>query len=154
MKILPEVAEIIYQNRIQKKIVPNEIVFVSLVGDLIDGNWQIVANPNTDPAKYDWRWVVDLQICLVYNSTISSELVKSFAKEIVKHLPNQHSVRDNFHGYLYLWNTEKQQGAHLTYHPAVMGDASIELEDIPECMSYRKLFKYETSFLDGVSHVR
>ena len=51
---LPDGAGEIYDLRINKKMVPNEIIFVSMVGDLVDGNWIVYVDPNRNPETYNW----------------------------------------------------------------------------------------------------
>lgn len=130
---------------------PNEMVLVSLIGDLTEGNWQIFPGADVHPKNYEWRWATDLQICLVYDSTCHKDRVKATALAIAKH----HSVGDQaksngFHGSLYLWNTSLKAGAHMTYTPEIPGDPHLDLQTHPEETKYRNLYHYELPFFTSI----
>ena len=98
---LPDGAGEIYDLRINKKMVPNEIIFVSMVGDLVDGNWIVYVDPNRNPENYNWIWARDLQICLVYDASIHRDMVKHYAETIAKAKPNGgYMTGDKFHGFI------------------------------------------------------
>jgi hypothetical protein len=63
---------------------PTEMIMVSMIGELTTGRWQIYPNQEVHPKNQEWRWVRDLQICLVYDSTCNKDKVKAFALEIAK----------------------------------------------------------------------
>ena len=152
---LPDGAGEIYDLRINKKMVPNEIIFVSMVGDLVDGNWIVYVDPNRNPETYNWIWARDLQICLVYDASIHRDMVKHYAETIAKAKPNGgYMTGDKFHGFLYLWNVDKQAGAHLTYTPEIYGDIELGLTTHPAQTFYRRVYDYELEFLLGVDSVK
>jgi len=152
---MPDGASAIYDLRMHKKMVPNEIVFVSMVGDLTDGNWIVYVDPNKNPQDYNWIWARDLQICLVYGASIHRDIVKDYAETIAKAKPNGgYIATDNFHGYLYLWNIDKQAGAHLTYRPEINGDIELGLITHPAEAVYRRVYDYELEYLLGVNNVK
>lgn len=151
---MPSGAEEIHDLRIRKKIVPNETVFVSLVGDLHDCNWIVYVSPDIDPRNYDWRWVRNLSICLVYGSMIHRDIVKDYAETIAKYKPNGNADGDPFNGYLFLWNADLQAGAHLTYTPEIYGDIELGLTNFPAETVYRRVYPYELHFLKGVEIVK
>jgi hypothetical protein len=154
-KPLPDGAGEIFDLRMNKKMVPNEIVFVSMVGDLSDGNWIVYVDTNKNPESYEWIWARDLQICLVYDASVHRDLVKHYAETIAKAKPNGgYIATDNFHGYLYLWNVNKQAGAHLTYRPEINGDIELGLITHPAEAVYRRVYDYELEFLLGVDSVK
>lgn len=148
---LPDGAGEIYDLRIRKKIVPNEIVFVSLVGDMLQSNWIVCVNSNQRPEFYDWTWVRNLQICLVYDSTIHKDIVKDYAETIARCKPNGgYMSNNNFSGFLYLWNIEKKAGAHLSYTPEIIGDIDLGITTIEAECHYRRLWSSEVQYLEGV----
>lgn len=152
---LPDGASEIYDLRVNKKMVPNDTVFISLVGDLYDCNWVVYASPDKSPSNYDWRWVVNLRICLVYGASVHRDIVKDYAETIARYKPNGgYSINDTFHGFLYLWNADKQAGAHLTYAPEIYGDAELNLTNFPAEVTYRRVYPYELHFLNGVEIVK
>jgi len=152
---MPSGASEIHDLRVSKKMVPNEIVFVSMVGDLVDGNWVVYVDINKDPESYEWIWAVNLQICLVYDTSVHRDVVKHYAETIAKAKPNGGYISgDSFHGYLYLWNVDKQAGAHLTYTPEINGDIELGLTTHPAEAVYRRVYPYEMEFLKGVDSVK
>jgi len=154
-KPLPDGAGEIFDLRMHKKMVPSEIVFVSMVGDLTDGNWIVYVDPNKNPESYEWIWARDLQICLVYDTSIHRDLVKHYAETIAKAKPNGgYMSGDTFQGYLYLWNVDKQAGAHLTYTPEINGDIELGLTTHPPETQYRRVHSYEMEYLKGVDSVK
>jgi hypothetical protein len=126
---------------------PTEMIMVSMIGELTTGRWQIYPNQEVHPKNQEWRWVRDLQICLVYDSTCNKDKVKAFALEIAKNksVGDQESSR-GFIGSLFLWNTSLKAGAHMTHTPEIIGDPNLLLPTHPETNIYRNLFPYEVPF--------
>jgi hypothetical protein len=133
------------------KFKPNEMILVSLIGDLTEGTWQIFPSADVHPKNYDWRWAMDLQICLVYDSTCHKDRVKAIALEIAKHKSvGDQGKSDGFHGSLYLWNTSLKAGAHMTHTPEILGDPDLDLPTHPEEIKYRNLYHYELPFFTSI----
>jgi hypothetical protein len=126
---------------------PNDMVMISLIGELTTGRWQIYPSPEVHPKKYEWRWVRDLQICLVYDSTCNKDKVKAIALEIAKNKSiGDQAKTDGFTGSLFLWNTSLKAGAHMKHTPEIHGDPSLMLPNHPEEIVYRSLSPYEVPF--------
>ena len=81
-RLMPSGASEIHDLRVSKKMVPNEIVFVSMVGDLTYGNWIVYVDINKNPESYEWIWAVNLQICLVYDTSVHRDIVKHYAETV------------------------------------------------------------------------
>ena len=123
---------------------PNEMIVISLVGEVSGGRWQIFPSAEVHPKNYEWRWVRDLQICLVYDSTCHKDRVKAVALEIAKNKSiGDQTTTDGFHGSLFLWNTSLNAGAHMRHRPEILGDPNLLLPTHPEEIVYRNLFPYE-----------
>lgn len=143
-------AQMIWDMRLLK-MKPSEMVMVSLIGELADGTWQIFPAADIHPKNYDWRWVRDLQICLVYDSTCHKDRVKSTALEIAKGKSSGDQGKSNgFQGSLYLWNVSLGAGAHMTHTPEILGDPELMLPTHPEEIVYRNLFPYEIPFFTSI----
>lgn len=79
--------------------VPADLVIVSLVGALPDGNPVVLA----DGPEYDWRWCRGLRICVFGKVGTPNRQV---AIAIGACLPER----------LWLWDVEAKQGADVTVH--------------------------------------
>jgi hypothetical protein len=95
---LPKGAYPIHQARLSGKR-PSEMVLISTVGPLDEGNPVVVFPAGDDPRQYDWRWSMGLPTALVFvESTkltarvILEEILKSIASEV------------------YLWRADLQKG--------------------------------------------
>lgn len=78
---------------------PSDLVIVSLVGFLPDGNPVVVA----DSADHDWRWCRELEVCIFGKVGTPNRQV---AIAIGMCLPSR----------LYLWDVEAKQGTDVTVH--------------------------------------
>lgn len=153
MKILPDGAQRIWDSRLAG-FKPSEMVLVSLVGDLVDGNWQIFLSSSVHPRDYEWRWVRDLQVCLVYDSTCSQDRIKETALEIAKNKSiGEDSISNGFHGSLFLWNVSVEKGAHMKHTPEIHGDPFLSLPSHQEEIKFRGLYPYEIPFFQGIKNV-
>lgn len=82
---------------------PADMVIVSLVGRPGEANPTVYANPN---ATYDWRWLVDLQVCI-------------YAKGSTCWEPTAKAIASCRPACLFLWDVERYEGANVHLHPYV-----------------------------------
>ena len=131
---------------------PNEPVFVSTVGPLRDGNFQVLLDNIDRATEFDWRWVVDLSVCLVYDAYVDHKKLGRLAKHILRHAPNggyATPFNPNF-GYLWLWNTNKQNGSLLSYWKGHDGIPIMHIPAEPESLEVHTMTRLDRATFEGV----
>ena len=97
---------------------PNEPVFITAVGPLNSGTFQVdIDTSGPAPTTYDWRWVIDLSVCIVYENASNHRFLSKLAREVLARSPNggyMQPFRPGF-GYLWMWNVDKQDGSLISY---------------------------------------
>lgn len=131
---------------------PNEPVFISTIGPLRDGNFQVFIEDKVKFDQLNWRWVVDLCVCLVYDNRVDAKKVSALAKHLLRHAPNGgYMTPFNPHfGYLWLWNSDKQNGSLATYWK---GHEGLPLMHIPaerESLELLPMSRLDRATFEGV----
>ena len=148
---LPQGASRIWDMRVAG-VKPNEPVFISTIGALRDGNFQVFLD---EPAKYeqfDWRWVVDLCVCLVYDGHVDHKRLSQVARHILRHAPNggyMQPFNPKF-GYLWLWNTDKQNGSLVSYWKGHDGIPLMHIPAEPESLEVHTMSRVDRETFKGV----
>lgn len=151
MPNLPQGAGRIWNMRVGG-MKPSEPVFISTIGPLRDGSFQVYLNPADKFEQYDWRWVVDLCVCLVYDNHSDHKKLSRIARHLVRYAPNggyMTPFNPNF-GYLWLWNAEKQNGSVINYWK---GHDGIPLMHIPaetESLEVHTMSRADREIFKGV----
>ncbi len=109
--MIPKNADPIIAARLKGRK-PVELIRVSLVGPLSEGNHVVHAPPGK---AYDWRWTRDLDICL--HIGLSNDWVETL-KAIALQRP----------AHLNIWNTSDQWGAKVYLVPTA-GDLALPVKD-------------------------
>jgi hypothetical protein len=105
-----------------KGMKPDEMIRISLVGSLCNGNHVVHAKPGI---PHDWRWVRDLDVCLYVGPTMDwADTLKAIALHRPAHLS--------------LWNSYEHWGAKVYLVPTK--------DDIEQCRSVPQ-WEYELDFL-------
>ena len=144
-------AQQIWDMRMQGKR-PNEIVFVSLVGPLVDGNFQVLLDPADRISTFDWRWVRDLSVCLVYHDKVPHQRVSEVSKAVVRQAPNGGYVKPFTPtiGYLWMWDVIKQHGLQLTWHSGYLGIPELGIGNQPETFDLSPMSRFDRVAFKGV----
>lgn len=150
---LPRGASRIWDMRVNG-MKPNEIVFVSAVGPLRDGNFQVLLDSLDKAEQLDWRWVIDLSVCLAYDNHVDPRKLSRLARHIVRHSPNGGVTKFNPNfGYLWLWNTEKQAGALMSYWKGHDGIPLMHIPAEPESLEVQPMSRLDRHSFEGVMPV-
>lgn len=113
--VLPHGAKRIWDMRMQG-IAPGEVVFVSLIGPLNAGNFNVEVQPGTVFERMDWRWTMGLGVCLVYSDQTDPKAASRLAKTLVRCAPCGSYARfSEQHGHLWVWNASKQGGVLMSW---------------------------------------
>lgn len=151
MSRLPDGAQEIWDMRMQRKK-PNEIVFVSLIGPLNSGNYQVFINDKDRVEQLDFRWVIDLSVCIVFNNRVPNARVSELVKAIARHAPNGgYSQFNKSFGYLWLWDASKQDGFLVSWWAGVTGIPELDIPTQPEDFTKYKLSRWERISFEGVA---
>lgn len=144
-------AQEIWDMRMQGKR-PNEVVFISLVGELNEGNFQVLIDPADRVGTMDWRWVRDLSVCLVYHPAIPHVRVSELSKLIVRQAPNGGYVKPFMPtaGYLWMWDVSKQNGFQLTWHSGYLGIPELGINNQPEDFIATPMSRLDLETFKGV----
>ena len=86
-----------------KGLRPAEMVIVSLIGKTQEPNITVYANPK---AAYDWRWVMDLQICIYANKSVDWQ-------------PTARAIATRKPQWLGLWDVDGFEGTQVYALPHV-----------------------------------
>ena len=81
---------------------PADMVLVSLVGPLREINPVVIAHPEK---SYDWRFLAGLEVLLVIETGLDSDLVRRTANAILAVNPD----------YLGVWFADRQDGLNLAF---------------------------------------
>lgn len=143
-------AEQIWDLRISGKK-PNEIVFITMVGELNAGNFQVFA-PKSGFADYDWRWVRDLSVCLVYDSQTNAKAASELARTLVRCAPNGGYTKfSTSFGYLWSWNASTQNGQLIHWWQGHTGIPEIGIPDVAETIEIAPMSRWEKKSFEGVA---
>lgn len=151
MPVLPKGASQIWNMRVGG-VKPNEPVFISTVGPLRDGNFQVYLDSSEKFEQYDWRWVVDLCVCLVYDRHVDHKKVSRLTRHLLRHAPNggyMTPFNPSF-GYLWLWNTDKQNGSLVSYWKGHEGIPLMHIPAEPESLKVHAMSQVDRATFDGV----
>ena len=148
---LPQGASRIWDMRVAG-VKPNEPVFISTVGPLRDGNFQVYLSEVGRFEQYDWRWIIDLCVCLVYDSHVDPKKLSQFARRLVRNAPNGGYMTpfDPSFGYLWLWNSEKQNGSLLSYWKGHDGWPLMQIPGEPESLKVEPMMRIDRAVFEGV----
>lgn len=145
-------AKRIWDMRVQG-LKPNEIVFISLVGPVNSGNFQVFLPQGQAVDALDWRWVMDLSVCVVYRTETDKALLGRLVKAILRNAPNGGYItpyKPDF-GYLWLWNAEKQEGMMATWWRGHKGIPLIGIPGEPEKFDYQRMDRFDRHCFAGVA---
>jgi hypothetical protein len=145
-------AQEIWDMRMQGKR-PNEVVFVSLIGPLNDGNFQVLIAPSDRINAFDWRWARDLSVCLVYHDKVPHERVSELSKLLVRQAPNG-GYANPFTptaGYLWMWDAIKQNGLLLTWFSGYLGIPELGIANEPEMFDLSPMSRFDLPTFKGVT---
>jgi hypothetical protein len=145
-------AKRIWDMRVQG-VKPGEVVFLSLIGPLNSGNFNVFLPQGQPVDTLDWRWVMDLCVCVVYHSSTDRALLGRVVKAIARNAPNGgYATPFNPHfGYLWLWNAEKQTGTMATWWRGHKGIPLIGIPAEPEQFDFKQMSRLESSSFKGVA---
>ena len=142
-------AEQIWDLRLKGKK-PTEVVFISMIGELNAGTFQVMA-PKGGFADYDWRWVRDLSVCLVYDEQTPPKPCSELARILVRCAPNGGYTKFSpAFGYLWTWNASRQNGQLLEWWQGHAGIPEIGIEDVPEQIEIAPINRWEKKSFEGV----
>lgn len=149
--VLPKGASRIWDMRVAGQK-PAEPVFITTVGPLRDCNFQVLAAADGRHGEFDWRWVVDLCVCLVYDSHVDHKKLGHFARHILRHSPNGGYTKpfNPSFGYLWLWNTDKQNGSLLSYWKGHEGIPLMHIPAEPESLDVHAMSRLDRATFEGV----
>lgn len=149
---LPKGAKEIWDMRLEKKRRPNEIVFVSMLGELNLGNYQVLITARDRIETLDMRWAVDLSVCLVYDDKVPHKRVVELSRSIIRNAPNGGYVSpfDKSNGYLWMWDAGKQNGFLLSWSKGWLGIPEIGIESQPEEFMVSPMYAYDRRCFMGV----
>lgn len=148
---LPEGAQEIWDMRM-RRVKPNEIVFVSMIGPLNSGNYQVFVTPKDRIEQLDFRWVVDLSVCVVFDRRVPAQRVTDLVRAIVRQSPNGGYTKfSKSFGYLWTWDAGKQSGWMVSWWKGILGIPELDIETIPEEFTKHTLSRYERICFEGVS---
>jgi hypothetical protein len=99
--MIPTNAKAIIKARMQG-FVPDQMILVSLIGRISKQNHTVHADP---AVRYDWRWVVGLDICVYINPVCDW---RRTLLEIRRAMPR----------ILWLWDVDSQRGACVYLKPS------------------------------------
>lgn len=131
---------------------PNEPVFVSTVGPLRDGNFQVLLDTLDRATEYDWRWIVDLSVCLVYDAHVDHKKLSRLAQHMLRHAPNGGYIlpfNPNY-GCLWLWNTDKQNGSLATFWKGHEGIPLMQIPAEPDSLEVQTMSRLDRATFNGV----
>lgn len=149
---LPYGAQEIWDLRMTGKR-PNEVVFVSLVGPLNDGNFQVLIAPSDRIQTFDWRWVRDLSVCLVYHDKVPHQRVSELSKTIVRQAPNGGYAKPFMPsiGYLWMWDVAKQNGFLLNWIDGHLGIPELGIKGESESFNLTPMGRFDLATFKGVA---
>lgn len=145
-------AKRIWDMRVQG-VKPNEIVFLSLIGPLNSGNFQVFLPQGIAVDALDWRWVMDLCVCVVYRPETDRAVLGRVVKTILRNAPNggyMKPYKPDF-GYLWLWNAEKQDGTLATWWRGHKGIPLVGIPGEPEQFEFHTMGRLDRSSFAGVA---
>lgn len=146
---LAEGAQEIWDLRMSGKK-PTELVFVSMIGELNAGNFQVMA-PKVGFGDYDWRWVRDLSVCLVYDDNTPNRPCADLTRTLVRCAPNGGYTRFSpAFGYLWTWNATRQSGQLIHWWQGHAGIPEIGIEDVAEQIEIQPINRWEITSFEGV----
>lgn len=147
---LPYGAEQIWNLRLQKKK-PNEIVFVSLIGE-INTNYQVLLGSSQRIEELEWRWVRDLSVCVVYDDDTPVNRMTELTRHLVRLSPNGGYIgkHDPNFGFLWTWNAKKQNGYLLSWWKGFNGIPELEIDDQPETLEIHPISRLDRPCFEGV----
>lgn len=143
-------AEFIWDMRMQGKK-PAGLVLVSCIGELPEQNLQVLA-PRGKPEDFDWRWVFDLSVCVVYDSKTPAQYRTELFAAILRCAPNGGYVppASRTQGYLWTWDADQQTGHQLDWWAGYDGIPELGIKDEPERIDTRTLSRFERMNLKGL----
>ncbi len=146
--MLPAAREIWNMRLAGKK--PNNVVFVSLIGELNVG--PCVAIPqDVRPENCEWRWVVDLSVTLVFDETVNKERMWRTCQSILRNAPNGGYAPFSKHlGYLWMWNTSSKIASQLNWWRGIEPVPEWDVDGIPEEFSAHPVSRWDMKTFDGV----
>lgn len=149
---LPVGADEIWDLRMKGKK-PSELVFISTIGELNSGNFQVYA-PKIGITDYDWRWVRDLSVCLVYDDSTPAKLASELTRAIARCAPNGGYTKFSpAFGYLWTWNAGRQTGQLINWWQGHAGIPELGIEDVKEQFEITPLSRWEKPSFEGVRAV-
>lgn len=145
-------AQQIWDMRMQGKR-PSEVVFISLIGELNEGNFQVLIDPSDRIQTFDWRWARDLGVCLVYHDKVPHQRVSELSKLLVRQAPNGGYVKPftPSAGYLWMWDAVKQNGLLLTWFSGYLGIPELGIHPQPEEFQLTPMSRYDMASFKGVT---
>lgn len=155
MKTMPFNAQPIWDARLRGQK-PADLVFISMVGKLNAENHTVQVKPDADPAHYEWRWVRDLSVCLVYGNAVSPTLVTRMVTEIIQHLP-RHTTSPALRnqGEMATWNVDTQAGSRWDYWGGITLPAIVRsqygLENMSPVLEQHRMLSFENRAWSGLN---
>lgn len=131
---------------------PSEVVFISLIGPLNDGNFQVFLPQGQSIESLDWRWVVDLSVCIVYGQKTEQNTLARLTKTILRFAPNGGYLggHNPAFGCLWLWDADKQDGSLAEWWQGLRGIPLIDLKGLPEAFDFNAMAATDKLSFSGV----
>jgi hypothetical protein len=132
---------------------PNEVVFVSAIGELNSGTFQVFIEAGDKVEQFDWRWAVDLSVCVVFGDSTPRKWLGELCKAILRAAPNGGYTKPfnrNF-GYLWAWNADRQKGQFMTWWKGVDPIPLLDIEGLPESFESQRMGVIDTNIFAGVN---
>lgn len=146
--MLPLNAKEIWDLRLEGKR-PNGAVLISMIGDLATEQWCVEVRDSDDIDALDFRWVIGLQVCIVFASSTDRSRVKKLAESVVRHRPVGPFKLLDMQGHVYLWNVTTQRGWMLSWWDAFPAIPPT-FPGAPEELKMYPMMDYETKAFNGV----
>lgn len=148
--LMPAGAQHIWELRLSRRK-PLEPVFLSMIGPLIDGRFQVKA-PHDNPERYEWRWVRDLAVVVVVNNNIDAQRISSLCNTVIRHAPNgcYASAKGPDWGWLWVWNADRQGGYLLDWWRGSPGVPALRIAESPAQLQIRSMSPEDVAIFKGV----
>lgn len=148
--LMPAGAQHIWALRLSRRK-PNEPVFLSTIGELHEGRFQVQA-PQGHFKKYEWRWVRDLAVVVVVNNDTDAQRASSLCNAVIRHAPNgaYTSIKGADWGWLWVWNADKQDGYLLDWWRGRPGVPALRIAETPAQLNIRPMPAADVAVFSGV----